>query len=146
MAIFIILAIFWPEQYPLGLSTFFYPLTFFILGFLFFTLDIMGGGDSKFLASFFLLIPVDLQEPFFEVLLWVALTISGTFLFYRSVRNLGKLKEIFYSRSWRRLSEIYGKKVPLAPIILFAWPIFGHIMNVWKLLAVKGNQLLNTYC
>ena len=50
---FIALTFIYPAQYFYSLSTFSYPLATIILGFLFFWLKIMGGGDSKFLATFF---------------------------------------------------------------------------------------------
>ena len=111
---------------------FIYPLAFLGVGFLFFQLNIMGGGDSKFLATFFLLIPVSRHEQFFIILLYGIILFAGGLFSYHSMRNWRQLQIILFTKEWRQLRDIYGKKFPFAPIILFSWLIFGHIIRIWK--------------
>lgn len=51
----IFLFILFPNMYELRGETFQFPIVFIFVGFLLFQLKVMGGGDSKYLASFFLL-------------------------------------------------------------------------------------------
>lgn len=128
---FILLVLFCPSQYTFALPTFFYSLAFFIMGFLLFSLRIMGGGDSKFLATFFLLIPVSRQGEFFVILLYGTILVGGSLFFYHSIKNWRRLYAILMTGTWRELHTIYGKKFAFAPVILFAWPIFGYMIKIW---------------
>ena len=129
---FIFLVIFSPSEYTLAFSTFFYSLTFFIVGFLLFSLNIMGGGDSKFLSTFFLLIPSTRHEEFFMILLYGTILVAGSLFFYHSLKNVEQLWAIVMTRTWKQLSRIYNKKFAFAPLILFSWLIFGYMIRVWE--------------
>ncbi|MCY4643113.1 MAG: prepilin peptidase [Bacteriovoracales bacterium] len=128
--IFLILAL--PNPYAPSLQTFAYPLSFLALGFVLFLLNIMGGGDSKFLASFFLLIPTNRHETFFVVLLYTTIAVTFGLFLINSIRSRKKLAILLLTKDWSGLGQIYGKKIPFAPIILFSWPPFGHIIGIWK--------------
>ena len=129
---FIFLVIFLPFEYTLGLSTFFYSLAFFIVGFLLFTLNIMGGGDSKFLATFFLLVPATRHGEFLTIMLYGTILVAGSLFFYHSVKNLNQLWAILMTRTWEQLPRVYNKKFAFAPLILFSWLIFGYMIKVWE--------------
>ena len=42
--------------------TLFYPTVFFFVGLFFFSIKIVGAGDSKYLVSLFLLVPLGFQK------------------------------------------------------------------------------------
>ena len=143
-ATFILLAVFWPAEYAFSPSTLIYPLGLLVVGFFLFALNIMGGGDSKFLATFFLLVPGSRHQQFFIILLYGTILFSGALFCYHSLKNLRALQTMLWTRSWHQFSKIYGKKFSFSPTILFSWAVFGHIMGVWEEVANKGSQLLNT--
>ena len=126
--VFVVLVFF---GHGFSLLSFVYPLVFLSLGFLLFILNIMGGGDSKFLASFILLIPQERQEPFLIILLYTVILCAGSILCYNSFRNARTLLFILGTKEWSKLDQIYGKKIPFAPIILFAWLGFGYTIEIW---------------
>lgn len=115
----------WPEHYPLAWGTLLYSVVFLAVGFVLFLLRIMGGGDSKFLFSFFLLIPVSLQ-PRALVLLLVSTILIGGFLL---LTNLGKHHEkiVAHVKSGyiRGIKQYFGTKFSFAPVILLAWLWLG---------------------
>lgn len=92
----------------------------------------MGGGDSKFLATFLLLIPVDLQHRYLESLAVGILILGGGLVVYRSLVSLKEIGIFWRTRDWVILSRIYGKKIPFAPIILFSWLAFGYNIGIWE--------------
>lgn len=122
---FTLLLLLWPDHYPLQWGTFMYSTVFLLVGFGLFLLRVMGGGDSKFLFSFFLLIPVALQ-PRALVALLVSTILIGGFLF---LTNLGKNHEkiVAYLKTGyiKGIKECFGTKFSFAPVILLAWMWLG---------------------
>ncbi len=125
IACFIMLLIVWPEYYPLALSTFLYSAVFLAVGFVLFLLKIMGGGDSKFLFSFFLLVPVSLQARALVLLLLSTILIGGFLLLTNVGRNHEKIVAYIKSGYIRGIKECFGTKFSFAPVILLAWLWLG---------------------
>lgn len=125
LAVFIAFLIIWPDYYPLRWETFVYSTVFLVVGFVLFLLRVMGGGDSKFLFSFFLLIPAALQPKALLALL-VSTVLIGGFLF---LTNLGKNHEkiVTYLKTGyiKGIKECFGTKFSFAPVILLAWMWLG---------------------
>lgn len=101
------------------------PLTFLILGFILFIYDIMGAGDSKFLAFFFLLIPNQLHFLFLELLLYSTIVVGSVFLIFRLVREYNKIKIYLLSQLWLELRNIIKSEFSYAPVILLSWMLLG---------------------
>ncbi len=120
-----------PQYYPLQWGTFLYSVVFLVVGFVLFLLRIMGGGDSKFLFSFFLLVPGPLQ-PRALLLLLVSTILIGGFLF---LTNLGKNHEkiVAYLKSGyiKGIKECFGTKFSFAPVILLAWMWLGWEIGIY---------------
>ena len=118
---FIFINIFFPELDFVSINSFFVPVIIILIGIVLFKYNIMGGGDSKFLATMMLLIHHELHLSFLYTLSWV----TAIFAFFRIIFLLIKNKEInrnnFLILIPRALS---GKKFPYAPIILLSWIIF----------------------
>ena len=127
---FIGLAIWQPNSYPFILSSFYYPLACFALGWGLFYWKLMGAGDSKFLASFFLLIPAQYHQQFLLTLLWSSVGVSASWILYRSAYHLRQLVFIVQVKDYSQLRHIYSKKIAFAPVILLAWLIFGHTVKI----------------
>ena len=88
----------------------------------------MGGGDSKFLFTFFLIVPLNLQEQTFEYLL-ASTILVGTFVFITNIsKNFDKLKYALRARDRAAVRSCFGTKFAFAPIILITWIWVG-----WKI-------------
>ena len=122
---FITLLVISPQAYQLSISTFFYSFVFLIMGFILFLLNVMGGGDSKFLFSLYLLIPVSLQESAFLNLIYSTLFIGGILFLTTIAMNW---KQIIFATKYKdmgTLKIVIGRKFAFSPVILVAWIVFG---------------------
>lgn len=124
---FVYLNLLWifPEIYFFNLYTFVFPLAFFVVGFVLFYLKIMGGGDSKYLSSMFLLVPVSYQDSTFTYLLYTTILVGSTLIVFNILKNFDKI--IFMARVYDigGIKRIFGKKFTYAPVIFIAWMWFG---------------------
>jgi len=125
LACFVLFLVLWPQQYPLEWGTFLYSAVFLGVGFVLFLLRIMGGGDSKFLFSFFLLIPVMLQPRALILLLLSTILIGGFLLLTNFIRNHEKIVAYVKSGYIQGIKECFGTKFSFAPVILLAWIWLG---------------------
>jgi prepilin peptidase CpaA len=126
---FILFLFIFPDLYLFKIKTFVIPVTFLIVGYFLFLLRIMGGGDSKFLFSFFLVVPFIYHEKLFEYLLY-STVIIGLFTF---LTNMGSQfnKILMYAKSqqYHKIKECFGTKFSYAPVILIAWLWLGFKNN-----------------
>lgn len=113
------------DLYILGLKSFQYTFVFFLVGFFLFKLRIMGGGDSKFLSTFFLLVPFNLQDKVFFNLLIVTIVIGLVMLIYNTVKNWTKILASIKASDVQGVKSCFGTKFPYAPVILFTWVTIG---------------------
>lgn len=131
ISLFVAFMVLWPDYYPLRWETFIYSTVFLVVGFVLFLLRVMGGGDSKYLFSFFLLIPGALQ-PRALMLLLVSTILIGGFLF---LTNLGKNHEkiVAYIKSGyiKGIKDCFGTKFSFAPVILLAWMWLGWEIGMY---------------
>ncbi len=120
-----VLFMLFPDYYPLKFEMFQFSLAFFFVGFLLFLLKIMGGGDSKFLATFFLIIPFKLQESVFLYLLIITVIIGLLTLLKNIITQWNKLSESIKNRDVQGVKSCFGTKFPYAPVILITWVFLG---------------------
>ena len=126
--IYVMLVFLYPKYYAFSFQTFIWPIGFFVAGFLLFVLKIMGGGDSKYLASFYLMVPLQLHEETFISLAVATSLIAGSIFVKNILTNTDKLliawreKNIFY------IKTLFGKKFAFAPVIFISWIWLG-----WKI-------------
>lgn len=125
VAVYVLLLVIFPKVYSFNLNTFIFPLAFFVVGFVLFFLKIMGGGDSKYLSSMFLLVPVDFQDTTFIYLLYTTILVGSTLIVFNVLKNFDKI--IFMARMYdiSGIKRIFGKKFTYAPVIFIAWMWFG---------------------
>lgn len=119
------LFIFYKDIYPLSIDSFQLPLVFIFVGFVLYLLKIMGGGDSKLLATFFLLIPLNQQEIVFYYLLINTVIIGLTVFFKNIVVNFRTIIKGFRENDLQTIKSCFGRKFPYAPVILFTWIWYG---------------------
>lgn len=125
ISIFILLTFLFPEQYRFELKTFVFPVVFFVVGFFLFVLKIMGGGDTKYLVSFFLLTPVDLHESAFICLLLSTIIVGLFLLIMNALNNFEKIVMALRCMDIGAIKKIFGTKFSYAPVILISWMWFG---------------------
>lgn len=125
IGIFLCLPFVLPEQYHWDWRVFIFPVGFIVFGFILFLMDIMGAGDSKFLASLFLLIPEKHHFLYAEQLLLTTILV-GSFLLLRTIaKNWQKVHAFFLSRHWKGLFSLVRSRFSYAPVILLAWILYG---------------------
>jgi prepilin peptidase CpaA len=123
----------YPNLFSFSFQTFFYPLVFLGVGFFLFVLKIMGGGDSKFLFTFFLLVPEPYHEQFFLKLIYSTIAIGLYLLIYNTSRNFDKLRNATVRMDFKAFKSVYGTKFAYAPIIAISWIVFGwEVRNILK--------------
>lgn len=129
IVVFIILTFALPEYYFWSWGTFLYSAVFLIIGFALFLLNIMGGGDSKYLFSFFLIIPMKLQELSFFYLLISTVVTGLMFFFMNIIANYKKLIGYLRAKDYQGVKSCFGSKFAFAPVILLAWLCVGLVLR-----------------
>lgn len=119
-----------PEAYQFNWEIFIFPIGFIIGGFLLYLVNIMGAGDSKFLASLFLMIPLEYHFPYFEKLIISTVITGAILLLYRISINGGKLKAYLVNRYWEGIKVTIKSRFSYAPVILLAWMLLGR--SLWS--------------
>jgi prepilin peptidase CpaA len=118
------------DVYHLSLNILIFPLGFIVAGFILFLLNIMGAGDSKFLASLFLLTPSEYQIILFEKILLSTIVTGALLLSFSFVRNRKVLIAFMTNRHWRGIRDIIKSRFSYAPVISVAWLLLGR--DLWK--------------
>lgn len=129
---FVLLSIFLPNIYIFSIKTFFLPLAWLLAGYMLFTLDIMGAGDSKYLFSIFILLPYAVQDLALYTLIYSTVTVGVMSFLITVYQNKEKLSEAYRTKSIELIKGVFGKKFTYAPVILMSWVWFGILAKVWK--------------
>ena len=122
---FCLLTFIFPQSYTWSIQTFVFPLIFIFVGFALFVMNIMGGGDSKYLSSLYLLVPLQFQEETFTYLLYATVLVGGSLFLYNVLKNLDIIIVHLKMRDIPGIKKIFGKKFTYAPVIFIAWMWFG---------------------
>ena len=125
---FFVLFILFPGLYELSPRTLFYPVVFFFVGLFFFSIKIVGAGDSKYLVTLFLLVPLSFQEVALASLVEITFITGVVSFSINTIKNIKVIIRAFRERKINLIKQCYGKKFPFAPVILGSWIIFG-----WKI-------------
>ena len=123
--LFILLLFIMPAQYSFKFQTFVYSLVFLFVGFVLFLLKIMGAGDTKYLFSFYILVPVSLHETALLLLLYTTVFLGLCVLLVNIIKNFDKIIKAISVLDIREIKRIFGKKLPFAPMILISWVWLG---------------------
>ena len=125
IAVYCFVFFFFPTFYDFNLKAMLFPMAFIGVGFVLFVFKIMGGGDSKFLASLFLIIPVKFQDKMFHYLILTTFLIGITFLIRSIWIHRKKLQLSFQRRDINGIKECFGSKFAYAPVVLISWVYLG---------------------
>lgn len=126
----VVLHIFGRNYYPLTWEVLIFPVGFIVVGFLLFLVNVMGAGDSKYLASLFLIIPLEYQLLFFEKLVLSTVVTGSVLLSIRVMKEREKLKAYFMTRYWGGIKETIKSRFSYAPVVTVAWILLGF--NLWN--------------
>ena len=74
-------------------------------------MNIMGGGDSKYLSSFYLLVPLGFQEMVFQYLLYTTVIVGSSLLLFNILKNFDRITLLFKIGDVSGIKKIFGKKV-----------------------------------
>ena len=124
---FCLLSYIFPQQYNWHLNTFIFSIVFLIVGILLFWMNIMGGGDSKYLSSFYLLVPVAYQDTVFLYLLYTTILVGSSLFLLNALQNLDKIILLFKLQDLAGIKKIFGSRFTYAPVIFIAWMWFGWV-------------------
>jgi prepilin peptidase CpaA len=102
-----------------------FPIGILVLGFLLYLVNVMGAGDSKYLASLFLIIPLDAQSIFLKKLIISTMMTGGLLLIFQILKKWPVLRAYLWSRYWKGLKETVRSRFSFAPVIGVAWILFG---------------------
>jgi prepilin peptidase CpaA len=126
---FLVLLFIAPEYYTFRPEAFIFSFVFLAVGFVLFLLKIMGGGDTKFLFSLFLLIPIKLQGTVFYYLLISTIIIGGFLLIQNTLKNFKPLWRAILDGNTRAVKSFFGTKFSYAPVILVTWLWIGFSLR-----------------
>jgi prepilin peptidase CpaA len=121
----ITLYILFPQYFFFSAEKAVYISVFLFVGFVLYLLKIMGGGDSKYIASLFLIMPGQWHEEFMEALI-ISTLIVGTFSLVTNIaRNNESLKLAIMTMDSPKIFQALGGKFPFSPVILISWIWIG---------------------
>lgn len=115
--------------YPLSWEVLLFPAGFIIVGFLLYLVNVMGAGDSKFLASLFLIVPLEYHLLFFSKIVISTIVVGATLLILRFIKHGPQLKAYFMSQYWEGIKTTLKSRFSYAPVIFLAWIMMG--MELW---------------
>ncbi len=88
-------------------------------------MNIMGGGDSKYLSSLYVLVPLGFQDTVFLYLLYTTVIVGSSLLLFNALKNFDKILLLVKIGDIDGIKKIFGKKFTYAPVIFIAWMWFG---------------------
>ena len=128
--LFILCLFIFPDSYKANWEVFIYPVVFILVGFVLFVLKIMGAGDTKYLSTFFLLVPLQGQDIMFIQLAYSTLVVGIVLFAYNSIVNFKKIKSAVILKNIQLIKSAYGKKFAFTPVICVSWFMMGVV--IWR--------------
>ena len=129
LALSVTLHFLYPELYVWEWATLLFPMGFIIGGFVLFILGIMGAGDSKFLASIFLVIPLEQHALMFEKLIYTTVFVGCIMLTIKITRDFKIIKAYALSAYWNGIKTSIKSSFSFAPVVFIAWILLG--VELW---------------
>jgi prepilin peptidase CpaA len=133
LALFVCATLIYPGVYKWQIETFYFSIVIFLVGLLlyFVSTNILGAGDTKYITTLFLLVPITFQPLLLEYILYMTIIVGMCGLLMNIIKNFVKIKTALITKEWRSLKGIFGvKKNVYAPIIFVAWIILGWNKNL----------------
>lgn len=122
---FCVLTFVYPQVYVWHINALLFPVAFLLVGFALFVMNIMGGGDSKYLSSLYLLVPLGFQDIVFLYLLYTTVIVGSSLLLFNALKNFDNIVLMVKIGDVVGIKKVFGKKFTYAPVIFIAWMWFG---------------------
>lgn len=122
---FCVLTFVYPQVYVWHINALLFPVAFLLVGFALFVMNIMGGGDSKYLSSLYLLVPLGFQDIVFLYLLYTTVIVGSSLLLFNALKNFDNIVLMVKIGDIVGIKKVFGKKFTYAPVIFIAWMWFG---------------------
>ncbi len=119
------------ENYPNLGEHFFFPVVFFIIGFMLYFLKIMGAGDVKIIFTILFLIPTVGHQSFLELLSIVTITMGLILILIVIFKNLKYIVHSIHQKDFKSIMILFGNKFSYAPVIFLSW-----IWFLWKMIGI----------
>lgn len=119
-----------PTLYPFSWEVMLFPVGFILIGFFLYLFHVMGAGDSKFLASLFLIVPLEYHLSFFSKIVTATIFVGAILILISLFKNGRKLRAYLIGQYWEGLKETIRSRFSYAPVILLAWLLLG--IEQWK--------------
>lgn len=117
-----------PNQYAVTGEKLIYSITFVAVGFVLYLVRIIGAGDSKYLASLYLVIPIDWCEIALYSLFLSTVIIGGFVFFTTVVKKYDQLWISFAARDYKEMAKLLNNRFSYAPVILVSWVLLGFLV------------------
>lgn len=115
--------------YTFEWKIFIYPVGTIIVGFTLFLAHIMGAGDSKYMASLFLVLPYDLHQSYLENVLISTILVGAILLVSKLVSRFSRIKGYALSFHLKGVLSEIRSHFSYAPVLLLAWLLLSK--NIW---------------
>lgn len=122
---FCVLTFVFPHEYKFQFKVIIFPFVFIVVGFTLFILRIMGGGDAKYLATLYLLVPINYQNEVLYYLLSSTIIIGSSLFILNLLKNLDELIKCFSIGDFKKIKTMFGQKFTFAPVIFISWMWYG---------------------
>lgn len=117
------------ETFPFCAEMFIFPIGWILGGFVLFLLNIMGAGDSKYLASLFLMVPVEYHMVLFGKIVSSTIIVGIILIAMKITKDFRTIKAFTLASYWTGVRETISSRFSYAPVILLSWILFGT--NIW---------------
>ena len=112
------------DTYYFNLKSLVIPLGWIVLGFVLFRFKVMGAGDSKYLCSFFLLLPYKEQEEMLFFLIVVTAIVGGLFFSSNLWKNSDAIIRHMKCYNFLAIGQYFGSRFCYAPVVLMSYVSF----------------------
>lgn len=106
-----------------------YPIGTIVVGFALFLGQIMGAGDSKYLASLFLTLPYSLHQTYLENVLLSTILVGAILLVSKLISRFHRIKGYALSFHIKGVLQEIRSHFSYAPVLLLAWLLLGR--SIW---------------
>lgn len=106
-------------------SVLIYPLSIIVVGIILFLAHIMGAGDSKYMASLFILVPYSRHLELFTAIVESTVAVGLIMLLFKIMKDFKNIKAYLVASYWRGLLNSIRSKFSYAPVMLLAWILWG---------------------
>lgn len=114
-----------PDMYLWSWNILVFPFLIMIAGFFLYVINVMGAGDSKYLASLLLITPINYHWQLMDKLILSTILVALVMIAVKLVRQFVEIRAYLVSGHWSGLFKIFRSRFSYAPVILLSWILLG---------------------